>query len=64
MTKLVHQGARFKALEAELARRGAKNPAALAATIGRRKMGKAKFQAAAARGRKRAMVADTDNDNG
>lgn len=46
-------GKRFKALKGKLARKGAKNPGALAAYIGRRKYGKAKFQKLAARGRKR-----------
>ena len=38
----------FKKLSGELAAKGAKNPAGLAAWIGRRKYGKDKFQAAAA----------------
>lgn len=37
-------GERFAALKATLAARGAKNPSALAAHIGRKKYGKAKFQ--------------------
>lgn len=46
-------GERFRALERKLAKRGdVKDPAALAAAIGRRKYGKKKFQAMAARGRK------------
>lgn len=42
----------FKKLKKKLAAKGAKNPAALAAWIGRKKYGKKKFQAAAAKGRK------------
>lgn len=55
-------GARFSALESELARRGAKNPAALAASIGRKKYGQAKFKKLAQTGARRAAVADTDKD--
>ena len=44
-------GARFKALKNKLAGKGASNPAALAAYIGRKKYGKKKFQKLAARGR-------------
>ena len=47
-------GARFRALESKLASRpGVTNPAALAASIGRKKLGKARFQKLAAAGRKR-----------
>ena len=46
-------GARFKSLKVKLARKGAKNPSALAASIGRKKYGKKKFQKLAAAGRKR-----------
>ena len=46
-------GARFKALKGKLAKKGAKNPGALAAWIGRKKYGKAKFQKLAAKGRKK-----------
>jgi hypothetical protein len=46
-------GARFRALKNKLARRGAKNPAALAAWIGRKKYGKKRFQQLAAKGRAR-----------
>jgi hypothetical protein len=42
----------FKKLSGELAAKGAKNPAGLAAWIGRRKYGKDKFQAAAAADKK------------
>jgi hypothetical protein len=46
-------GARFKALSAQLAAKGAKNPDALAAVIGRRKHGRKKMAALAAAGRRR-----------
>ena len=46
-------GERFARLKAKLARRGVKNPAALAAWIGRRKYGKKRFQQLAAAGRRR-----------
>jgi len=46
-------GKRFKALKGKLKRKGVKNPKALAAHIGRKKYGKAKFQKLAAAGRKR-----------
>lgn len=47
-------GGRFAKLKGELAREGAQNPGGLAAYIGRKKLGKAKFQELAARGRRRA----------
>jgi hypothetical protein len=46
-------GERFKQLEGKLKKRGARNPAALAAWIGRKKYSKARFQQLSARGRKR-----------
>ncbi len=46
-------GKRFASLKGKLAKKGVKNPAALAASIGRKKLGKAKFQKLAAAGRKR-----------
>lgn len=47
-------GQRFAALKSELANKpGITNPAALAASIGRRKYGKEKFQKLAAKGRRR-----------
>lgn len=47
-------GKRFAALKAKLAKRkGVKNPGALAASIGRKKYGKKRFQALSAAGRKR-----------
>lgn len=44
-------GKRFAKLKGELAKKGASNPSALAAYIGRRKFGNRKFQAMAAHGR-------------
>ncbi len=46
-------GRRFRSLERQLARRGARDPAALAAWIGRRKYGKRRFQSMATAGRRR-----------
>lgn len=48
----VGSGARFKMLAAKLAGKGAADPDALAATIGRKKFGKKAFQMMAAAGRK------------
>lgn len=46
-------GARFKALEGSLSKeKGIKNPAALAASIGRNKYGAKKFAGLSAKGRK------------
>jgi hypothetical protein len=45
------QGGRFKALKEKLGKKGAKNPGALAAYIGRKKYGKARFQRLAAKGK-------------
>lgn len=46
-------GARFAALKEKIsARGGARNPGAVAAAIGRKKYGKARFQKLAAAGRK------------
>lgn len=45
-------GARFKKLTKTLAKKGAKNPKALAAWIGRKKYGKKKFQKLAKKGKK------------
>lgn len=47
-------GGRFAKLEGQLKKKGVKKPAALAASIGRKKYGKKKFQSMAAKGRKRA----------
>jgi hypothetical protein len=44
---------KFDKLAAKLAARGATDPKALAAWIGRKKLGKAAFQAKAAAGRKK-----------
>lgn len=47
------QGGRFAALKAALAKRGGvSNPGAVAASIGRKKYGKKKFQKMAAAGKK------------
>ena len=46
-------GGRFAALKAKLAKRGATDPAALAAWIGRRKYGKTKMKQWSAKGRKK-----------
>jgi hypothetical protein len=46
-------GARFKVLEASAKAGGAKDPGAVAAAAGRAKYGKKKFQAMAAKGRKK-----------
>jgi len=40
----------FKKLEGKLSRKGIRNPGALAASIGRKKYGKSRFQRAASRG--------------
>lgn len=48
------EGSRFKAVAASAKARGMRNPAAVAAAIGRKKYGKKKFQQMAAAGRKRA----------
>lgn len=47
-------GKRFKSLSRKLARKGVRDPDALAASIGRRSLGKRKFQRIAAQGRRRA----------
>ena len=46
-------GARFKALTGKLKKKGAKNPKALAAWIGRKKYGKKKMAKMSATGRKK-----------
>jgi hypothetical protein len=51
-------GGRFKKLKARLAARGARNPGALAAYIGRRAYGKKRFAQLGARGRAHAHAAD------
>lgn len=45
-------GGRFRALEKNLAAKGASDPGALAAYIGRKKYGKKKFASLSAKGRK------------
>jgi len=52
-SKPVGEGSRFEAVEASAKAGGARNPGAVAAAIGRKKYGKAKFQKMAAAGRKR-----------
>lgn len=52
MAAKLGSGARFKALKKKLAAKGATNPGALAAWIGRRKYGKARFQKLSAMGKK------------
>lgn len=47
-------GARFATLKRSLSAKGVRNPSAVAAAIGRKKYGKAKFQKLATAGRKRA----------
>lgn len=47
-------GKRFAALEGKLSRQGVRDPAALAAYIGRRKYGAKKFNSLSAKGRRRA----------
>lgn len=44
---------KFNKLKAQLSKKGAKSPGGLAAYIGRKKDGKAKFQKMAAKGRKK-----------
>lgn len=46
-------GKRFKALKGKLAKKGAKDPGALAAFIGRKKFGKKRFQQLATKGKRR-----------
>lgn len=45
-------GARFKALEKKLAGKGVRNPAAVAASIGRKKYGAKKFAQLSKKGKK------------
>lgn len=47
-------GGRFQKLKKELAGQGVKDPGALAASIGRKKYGKKKFQQMAAKGKRKA----------
>ena len=50
------EGGRFAALKSALAKKGARTPGALAAWIGRKKYGKARFQKMAAKGRRGSSV--------
>lgn len=52
MTAPLGSGGRFAALKKKLAKKGASDPAALAASIGRKKYGKAAFQKMGRAGRK------------
>jgi hypothetical protein len=54
MVEKIGSGRRFKALAAELAARGWKNPEGGAAAIGRARYGKERFQSLALSGKKRA----------
>ena len=47
-------GGRFEKLVGQLEKKGVKDPAALAAYIGRKALGKSRFQSLAAKGRRRA----------
>lgn len=47
-------GGRFQKLKGQLAKKGVRNPAAVAASIGRKKYGAKKFQKMATTGKKRA----------
>jgi hypothetical protein len=49
----VGSGARFRTLKRSLAKRGARNPGALAAHIGRKKYGKKRMAKMSAAGRRR-----------
>jgi hypothetical protein len=49
-------GARFKALTGKLEHKGVRDPKALAASIGRKKLGKNRFQHLAAAARKKASA--------
>ena len=53
-------GGRFSKLAKQLKRKGVRNPKALAASIGRKKYGKAKFQKMAAAGKRRASKLPID----
>jgi len=48
-------GGRFEKLVGELEKKGVKDPAALASYIGRKALGKSRFQSLAAKGRRRAL---------
>ncbi len=71
--KRLGDGSAFKKVERAAAAHGAKDPAAVAAVAGRKKLGKEKFQKLAAAGKKRhekkslgearAITAHADNDS-
>jgi histidyl-tRNA synthetase len=48
-------GGRYEKLAGELEKKGVREPKALAAAIGRKKLGRERFQSLAAKGRRRAM---------
>lgn len=48
-------GGRYEKLVGELEKKGVRDPKALAAAIGRKKLGRERFQSLAAKGRRRAM---------
>ena len=48
-------GGRYEKLIGSLEKKGVKDPKALAASIGRKKLGSKKFQSLAAKGRRRAL---------
>lgn len=53
MKSKLGSGARFKSLKRKLAKKGARNPGALAAFIGRKKYGKKRFQKLALYGKRK-----------
>jgi hypothetical protein len=55
--KPVGEGSRFAAIEKAAAAGGMRNPGAVAAAIGRKKYGKKKMQAMAAKGRQKVRTA-------
>lgn len=57
-------GERFKKLKGALAKRGAKNPGALAAYIGRKKYGKKRFASLSKKGKKRTSKYGTKTKTG
>lgn len=54
-TAKLGSGARFKALKNAIKKSGARNPGAVAAAIGRKKLGSKRMSKLAAKGRKRAV---------
>lgn len=48
-------GGRYEKLVGELEKKGVRDPKALAAAIGRKKLGRERFQSLAAKGRRRAL---------